>query len=115
MAKVLDDGLYSKILPRIEGDEARTRKPLERLYHFLLQKAFKAEESSPWKEAASTGEDREIDLGKLAALDAGPSFLFGTESWPSNPFAPALPWRRSLNKIRSMLLKLEGQFTSYWD
>lgn len=115
MKRLLDDGLYSKILPRIEGDEARTRKPLERLYRFLLEAAFEGNESTPWKDAVDGGEDREIDLGRLASLDAGPSFLFGSESWPSDPFAPALPWRRSLNKIRSMLLKLEGQFTSYWD
>lgn len=114
LRKVLDDGLYSKILPRIEGDVVRTQKALVGLGKLLLDFAELAEDPE-WSQIFPADSRQELDLQKLSNAPSGPNFMFGTESWPPDPFAPALPWRRSLNKIRSMLLKLEGQFTSYWD
>jgi len=114
LQKTLDDGLYSKILPRIEGDVVRTQKALAGLGKLLLDFAGLAE-APEWNQIFLADSGQELDFQKLSKTPSGPKFMFGSESWPSDPFAPALPWRRSLNKIRSMLLKLEGQFTSYWD
>jgi len=112
LAQALDDGLCGKILPRIEGDEVRTRKALTGLYRLLLEMPAQEEIASEWSEAVS---DDDIDFRKLSSLDAGPTFVFDGEDWKNDPFASARPWRRSLAKVRTMLLKLEGQFTSYWD
>lgn len=114
LQKTLDDGLYSKILPRIEGDVVRTQKALVELGALLLDLAGLAA-NPEWSQIFPADSGQELDFQKLSKAPSGPKFMFGTESWPPDPFAPALPWRRSLNKIRSMLLKLEGQFTSYWD
>jgi hypothetical protein len=114
LQQALDDGLYSKILPRIEGDVVRTQKALAGLGSLLLDLAGLAD-TSEWKQIFPADPRQELDFQRLSKAPHGPAFMFGSETWPSDPFAPAMPWRRSLNKIRSMLLKLEGQFTSYWD
>lgn len=114
LQQTLDDGLYSKILPRIEGDVVRTQKALAGLGKLLLDLAGLAE-APEWMQIFSADPGQELDFQRLSKAPGGPAFMFGSETWPSDPFAPAMPWRRSLNKIRSMLLKLEGQFTSYWD
>lgn len=114
LQQTLDVGLYSKILPRIEGDEVRTRRALIRLALLLAMDADLAE-AEGWPELVVCLNESELPLHELRNAQSGPAFMFGSASWPADPFAPALPWRRSLNKIRSMLLKLESQFTSYWD
>lgn len=114
LQQTLDDGLYSKILPRIEGDVIRTKKALTGLGNLLLGFAG-VSELPEWKQVFPADSGQELDFQKLSMAPSGPKFMFGSESWPADPFAPAFPWRRSLNKIRSMLLKLESQFTSYWD
>lgn len=114
LQKTLDDGLYSKILPRIEGDVVRTQKALAGLGKLLLDLAGLAD-APEWSRIFPADSGQELDFQKLSKAPSGPKFMFDSESWPADPFALALPWRRSLNKIRSMLLKLESQFTSYWD
>jgi hypothetical protein len=114
LRETLDDGLYSKILPRIEGDEVRTRKALIGLVA-LLTKDANLTEAKGWTEIVKSIETGDVSYDLLRQGLSGPGFMFEGDTWKSDPFAPALPWRRSLNKIRSMLLKLEGQFTSYWD
>jgi hypothetical protein len=109
--RVIDDGLYSKVLPRIEGDAARVRRPLVKLGRLLADSAGLEDWSDAFLE--SDEEDRQ----KLKELNVNEFFMFGS-SMPADgngPFAPVLPWRRSLRKIRSMLLRLDGHFSSYWD
>jgi hypothetical protein len=118
LRKTLDDGLYSKILPRIEGDESRTKKALLGLVKLLASDAGLDDAPNwtkyvAWIDSKSGGDGIDFDL--LGKTESGPAFIFDGDDWKSDPFSPARPWRRSLNKLRSMLLKLEGQFTSYWD
>ena len=108
--RVLDDGLYAKVLPRIEGDAERVQRPLVMLGSLLAEAA----QLSEWSSAlTASGEG---DRALMRSLDVGESFLFGATSTTSTgPFAAVLPWRRSLRKIRSMLLRLDGHFSSYWE
>ena len=99
------------MLPRIEGDAARVRRPLVKLGRLLADSAGLEDWSDAFLE--SDEEDRQ----KLKELNVNEFFMFGS-SMPADgngPFAPVLPWRRSLRKIRSMLLRLDGHFSSYWD
>ena len=107
----LDDGLYSKVLPRIEGDEARTRKALLGLLELLVQKSANLPEA--WKSLPVELKKGNQNDSALKKAVAGDGFLEKKD--PADPFSPVKPWRRSLAKIRGMLLKLEGQFTSFWD
>jgi hypothetical protein len=111
MHRVIDDGLYAKVLPRIEGDAERVRRPLVKLGRLLADASGLEDWSGVFTEY---GEE---DRHKLTDLKIDQYFLFGSEIPPDSgdPFAPMLPWRRSLRKIRSMLLRLNGHFTSYWD
>lgn len=106
----LDDGLYSKILPRIEGDEARTRDALVALAKMLIAKSTGL--SKEWT-ALPNSFDHSVPFEALRLAKADRDFLGKVDD--ADPFSSVLPWRRSLAKIRSMLLKLEGQFTSFWD
>ena len=118
LMQTLDDGLYSKVLPRIEGDEHRTKRALLGLLSLLFRDA-QLSELPGWSkvdERLKTGKYIEtIPLDLILDAEHGPGFMFNGDDWKDDPFAPALPWRRSINKIRTMLLRLEGQFTSYWD
>lgn len=109
LRRLLDEGLYAKILPRVEGDAARVRRPLCALGRLLADDAGLAEWSLAFPGAG------EYDQAQLRGLKADTTFTFDPKADPSDPFAPALPWRRSLRKIRSMLLRLDGHFSSYWD
>ncbi len=118
LMQTLDDGLYSKVLPRIEGDELRTKKALLSLL-LLLFKDAQLTGLPGWSKVNERLKDSKyidaIPFDLILNAEHGPDFLFSGEDWKDDPFAPAQPWRRSINKIRTMLLRLEGQFTSYWD
>ncbi len=83
----------------------------EGLLELLVQKSANLPEA--WKSLPVELKKGNQNDSALKKAVAGDGFLEKKD--PADPFSPVKPWRRSLAKIRGMLLKLEGQFTSFWD